>query len=125
MQIDPYQGAKRSLDTTKGLGYGVVKNLVSVLPANQPFHITFDNFFTTFDLMRCLTEEGIGATGTVRKNRLRDYPVDIKKLKLEERGSFDYRLEEESGIIACSWNDNNVVTVMSNKHPWSSSFEKS
>ena len=85
VQLDPYQGVKRSLDITKGLGYGVVKNLESVLPPHQPFHVTCYNFFATFDLMKCLTKKVIAATETVRKNRLRDYPMDITSLKSEER----------------------------------------
>lgn len=93
VQIDPCQGAKHLLDSTKGLGYGVVTNLVSVLPANEPFHITFDNFVRTFDLMRCLT------------NKV------LELLVLFERTSFAITL-----WIKNSWNQKKGAHVMSNKH---------
>lgn len=118
VQIDPYQGNKARMNTckSKGLGYSVVMKLISVLPPEKPFHVTFDNFFTSLNLISSLKEMGIGGTGTVRKNRLRNFPVEENELKRAKRGEYDFRQEVESGVLVCSWNDNSVVTVASNKH---------
>jgi len=37
-------------------------------------------------------------------------------MKKEERGSYDYRTDVNSGLVVVRWNDNSVVTVASNYH---------
>jgi hypothetical protein len=80
-------------------------------PSNHK--IFFDNFFTSYDLLKGLKDKGIGATGTVRDNRTRNCPLnDIKTFKKEIRGSHDYR--NDGTVEFVRWNDNSVVTIGSN-----------
>ncbi|XP_049813705.1 piggyBac transposable element-derived protein 3-like [Schistocerca nitens] len=52
----------------------------------------------------------IDSLGTVRRNRINDCPHEPEKLLLKRgRGSYDYRLNEYSGIIVFKWTDNKVV----------------
>lgn len=93
----------------------MVMKLISVMPSDKAFYETFDNFFTSLNLIPSLKEICIGGTGTVRQNRLRNFLVEENKLK-RAQGEYDYMQEVESGVLVCSWNDNSVVTVASNKH---------
>lgn len=72
-QFDLYTG--KDDDSTAGVGLGsrVVQNLTASLK-NANAHVTFDNFFTSVQLMEDLRENKIFATGTVRAIR-RDLPV--------------------------------------------------
>nr|XP_014352913.1 PREDICTED: piggyBac transposable element-derived protein 3-like [Latimeria chalumnae] len=58
-----------------GLGGSVVTRLFSALPQNVTFQMTFDNLFTSLPLLQYLGDKGIGATGTLRANRVQDCPV--------------------------------------------------
>ncbi|XP_064597857.1 piggyBac transposable element-derived protein 2-like [Liolophura sinensis] len=90
----------------------VVLNLVRHLPAGT--HIYFDNYFASPDLHLELKKRGLHATCTVRQNRRRICPTLTKKQFEEKgRGSYDYRSAE--GVLVCSWYDNKVVNVASNK----------
>ena len=115
IQLDPYQGAGVT-DSQLGLGGSVVMKLVSTLPTDT-YVLFFDNFFTSFRLLQSLVDKNIKATGTVRVNRIEDCPVmsvdQIKKLK---RGSYDYSVDQATGIRVTRWHDNSVVTIASNCH---------
>ena len=50
----------------------------------------------------------------MRTNRIENCPVGYNAVKKEARGTFDYQSDQQDGIIVCSWNDNNVVTLASN-----------
>jgi len=39
---------------------------------------------------------------------------EANQLKKECRETFDHRLDRKSGMLALRWNDNNVVTMLSN-----------
>ena len=112
--LSPYQGAAAGYDKTLGLGHSVVVDLVSQLPPSLPFHVFIDNFFTGMSLLQDLTERGLGATGTVRTNRIDKCP--LKQISKEERGAFDYRSSADGSITVCCWMDNSVVTMASNVH---------
>ena len=115
IQVDPYQGSSSSYNKSLGLGYCVVTNLLDVLPRNLPFTVTFDNFFTSLRLISDLALEGIGATGTLRANRLQNCPITpVKDLAKQSRGSYDFRFDRQNEVIVVNWNDNNVVTLASN-----------
>ena len=70
-QVDIYTG--KSTGEVKGpLGFRVVDSLLAhVKQLSDPTRRTvfFDNFFTSYDLLRHLHGEGFKATGTIRKNR--------------------------------------------------------
>ena len=52
----------------KNLGEKVIKDLSQTLK-NKNYHIYFDNYFTSNDLMITLLKDGISACGTIRKGR--------------------------------------------------------
>ena len=75
--------------------------------------VFFDNYFTSYQLMRELSGRNIRACGTVRENRTNHCPLKPKKvIEKEDRGSFDYR--SDGKVLCVKWNDNRAVTVASN-----------
>ena len=76
----------------------------------------FDNWFSSFSLLKVLKDQGIRATGTIRVDRLgKDLQINKKELRHEERGSMKCHYEE-NGISVTSWNDNGPVIMISNVH---------
>ena len=65
---DLYSG-KRQGPAQHGLTYDVVMNLIDPL-VNRGHHLYTDNFYTAPDLYHDLTNLGVGACGTLRKNRV-------------------------------------------------------
>lgn len=95
------------------LGTRVVNNLLTIVSNPLQVEIFFDNFFTTYDLMKDLAERNIKAIGTIREHRIKKCPLMLsKEMKKLERGSFDYQCD--GSVFLCRWNDNSVVTVSSN-----------
>ncbi|KAL8585552.1 hypothetical protein ACOMHN_046212 [Nucella lapillus] len=115
VQFEPNTGAGGGQQYGRlGLGGTVVKDLISELP-QRPYHLTFDNLFTSLPLLSELAAEGIGATGTIRKNRVEHCPMrDATQLKKEDRGALDFLHDRGSNILVVQWNDNSVVTVATN-----------
>lgn len=119
--FEPYQGSSTKLEErykNLGLGASVVLSFADKLMSEKgrlPFHLYFDNFFSSWDLLLVLRDRGIKATGTLRENRLAipiiKSGVELKKM---ERGSFEYALEKTENVLVCRWNDNNIVTMCSN-----------
>ncbi|XP_063586881.1 piggyBac transposable element-derived protein 3-like [Penaeus indicus] len=71
------------------------------------FYVQGDN------LVEDLKKRGFHVTCTVRQNRRRQCPTLTKKFEKKGRGSYDYRSAE--GVLVCSWYDNKIVNVASNK----------
>ena len=123
VQMEPYQGASGRQTQYPGLGMGgsVVMNLIAELQEGDSYHLTFDNLFTSLKLVDCLTERGFACTGTIRSNRLEDCPLKtVKEMEKTKRGTYDYATDSKSGLIAVRWNDNSIVSLVSNKvglHP--------
>ncbi|GFR82888.1 PiggyBac transposable element-derived protein 2 [Elysia marginata] len=66
-------------------------------------------------LVEELSAKGVACTGTIRANRTSDCPlVDIKQLEKQPRGTYDHKSDNSKGVVMARWNDNRVVTVMSN-----------
>lgn len=62
-----------------------------------------------------MKEKGFLATGTVRDNRTANCPVeDNKTMKKTERGAYSCAFDRNLEVLAVRWNDNSVVTVMTN-----------
>ena len=81
------------------------------VPASH--HIYFDNFFMSYDLVAELKTLWYRATGTVRQNRIKGFPLKTgADMKKTERGSYDYRSDGDVEIVR--WNDNSVITLCSN-----------
>ncbi|XP_054724350.1 piggyBac transposable element-derived protein 3-like [Uloborus diversus] len=116
IQFEPYRGAG-TVSNTSGIGMGgaVVMDLISELPENKQYDLYFDNLFTSPALIDKLTEKRMGATGTVRKNRIENCPLEeIKSFKKRKRGSYDFRNAKNLSLVR--WNDNSVVTLASNQY---------
>ena len=111
---EPYCGSSTNFSQT-GLGQGgdVVLGLIEKANVCQGHTITMDNLFTSFDLFAQLTARGIGATGTVRENRLREVSFSNKKTFAKlERGVTEACVTDE--LLLVRWNDNRPVTVLTN-----------
>ncbi|XP_055848110.1 piggyBac transposable element-derived protein 3-like [Episyrphus balteatus] len=56
-----------------------------------------------------------GGASTVRENRTgKAVLTDPKQMKKKSRGSMDFAFDKENEIAAVRWNDNSIVTVLSN-----------
>ncbi|XP_036327495.1 piggyBac transposable element-derived protein 3-like [Rhagoletis pomonella] len=110
-----YAGAATKFSNDYSLGENVVLQLLSHLERPENHNVTFDNFFTSYKLMRRLSCNGYFATGTVRDNRTNYAPlVCINDMKKRSRGSSDFVFDSNNKVLVTRWNDNSVVTIMSN-----------
>ena len=118
--MEPYQGAGTFINPDyrdMGLGAGVILQYAEVLSTlgDYPYHLFFDNFFTSIPLLSEITARNIRATGTIRENRTSRCPLDdCKAMKKTARGTYDSRVTKPDNIVVCRWNDNSVVTLASN-----------
>ena len=64
--------------------------------------------------MQYLSSMGMGTIGTVRCNRLGNCPLKTTDLKKSERGDMEYTYDSTGRIAVVKWNDNAVVTTVSN-----------
>ena len=100
--FDLYAGKKTTESTISGLE--VVLNMIAKVNVPSDHIFYFDNFFTSFDLMKVLTERSISASGTVRINRTNKCPLSTDdNLKKQDRGFYDYRMDSKSDIYAVVW----------------------
>lgn len=77
--------------------------------------VFFDNFFSSYSLLIDLTNKNIRACGSVRENRMEKCPlIATTQIKKQDRGSYDYRSDEN--IVCVKWNDNSLATVTSNSY---------
>ncbi|XP_055906065.1 piggyBac transposable element-derived protein 3-like [Eupeodes corollae] len=114
-QFIPYGGASADNSPGFGLGENVVLRLLSNIDVPDQHTVTFDNFFTSHKLIYRLSELGYFATGTVRENRTGKAKLtEPKQMKKQNRGTMDFAFDKENGIAAVRWNDNSIVTVLSN-----------
>lgn len=113
---DLYCGKAPGPNPTEPLGTRVVKLLLNKLGTSPQEHVVyFDNFFTSFALLRDLREAGYRATGTVREGRTKKCPlVSVKDMKKKNRAEFDYRFDQVNQILFVRWLDNSVCTMGSN-----------
>ena len=80
-RFDVYTGRKE--DHQVGLGAHVVQTLTEDLK-DKHHHVYFDNFFTSYQLLEDLEEDGIYGCGTARKDR-KEFPTALKNPGLKER----------------------------------------
>lgn len=108
-----YTGKQADASDGQPLGSQVVKQLLTVVDEPTCHSVTFDNFFTSLELLKALREQGLSATGTIRENRLRDCTIEKSATtKKDERGTFYYR--GDGNVVVTSWKDNKTVYVASN-----------
>lgn len=117
-QFIPYAGANPNKEKSAlGMGGQVVVDLLSIVPDPSKHQIFFDNFFSSFKLFDFLTKKGFFATGTIRENRTVRCPLENNKsFAKKERGSYVSAHDTNTGISLVRWNDNSVVTVISNHY---------
>ena len=117
IQFEPYAGAKQDSQekTEFGLGGAVVLDLLSEMPVSLPYHVAFDNYFTSLKLLEYLSTKGIAATGTIRANRLEKCPLrNTQSLEKSDRGTSSAMLDASANVIVVAWRDNKVVCLASN-----------
>ena len=68
-KFETYTGASKSKDSGKPLELQVVCSLLSVVKNPTCHRVYFDNFFTSYSLLRCLIENKFSALGTIPENR--------------------------------------------------------
>lgn len=97
------------------LGTFVVNKLLTVVNNMGCHTVTFDNFFSSYDLFVHLAKQNLAATGTIRYNRLKGAPLskpeEVRKLP---RGAME--AASDGQVVCCSWHDNKPVYVASNFH---------
>lgn len=114
--FDFYCGKLPGPTPIEPLGSRVMKVLLNKPGTNPANHqVFFDNFFTTYDLLVDLRKLGYRATGTVRENRTKKYPLkSTKVMKKESRAAFDYRYDKNNEVLLVRWKDNSVCTIATN-----------
>ena len=76
---------------------------------------TFDNFFTSYGLMKEFYSHNITSTGTVRGNK-REIPLEFLNKKKYELYETKYGFKEEVTIIGFAAKPTKVVILMSTEH---------
>lgn len=109
---DIYTG-KSEEGVTKDLGGSVVRKLTNDLQGGA-HKIFFDNYFTSYDLIKDLKDQSLDSCGTVRKNREK-FPTQLKGDQSMKRGDLDWSISED-GIAAIKWKDKRVVNMASSYH---------
>ena len=90
-----------------GLGERVVKEPSRDL-VNGNHHLYFDNFFSSYKLMKDLLVDNIYATATTRSNR-KDFPRELKEAKLSRGESL---VLQRNSVTACAWQDKKKVNFL-------------
>ena len=123
INFDLYQGAKGRTSTqvsptTWGLGEKVVLLFLEVLPKRISYNVFFDNYFTSFRLLKHLQINGIRATGTLNKGKLNKVPVQLpESLEKQPLGHYEKITVNNNAVTLVGWNDNRVVSLASNVYP--------
>ena len=108
--LEIYTG--RDPDRTRGPGETAIMKKLEILETPSDHVIYFDNFFSSYDLFRELSEKGIRATGTVRINRTNKCTLFKDVIKKSDRGTFDYK--SDGNVLFCTWKDSSVVSIGTN-----------
>ena len=117
-KMNIYTGKNSSQRSDEPLGQRVVLNLLELVTnlSEPKYHdVYFDNFFSSAELLKLLSDQGFIATGTIRENRTdgaTKLMISKKAMKKKTRGSYDYRCNGE--IFVCKWHDNSIVNIASN-----------
>nr|CAH7726573.1 unnamed protein product [Callosobruchus chinensis] len=94
----------------------IVTRLLRNLPSHLNYHVYFDNYYTTLPLLAQLSQRGVQALGTVRRNRIPKCPLPgDKEMKNKSRGSSKEYVTELDGVPISSviWKDNKTVCLAS------------
>ncbi|XP_022823353.1 piggyBac transposable element-derived protein 1-like [Spodoptera litura] len=95
IEFQIYTGKRDDQSTEFGLGANVVKCLTQKLvDEGYRGHVTFDNFFASYEILQYLYNNGIYATATVNSNRA-DLPLIVKHAKSQKQ---EYTKEPKSKL---------------------------
>lgn len=97
-------------------GFGLAERVVLTLASEitiKPVQLVFDNFFTSYRLLKILEKNNIHAYGTVRSNRI-GFPEQLLTNNSLARGESVTSIK--GNITAIKWMDNKQVSFMSNYH---------
>ena len=77
--------------------------------------VNTDNYYTSVQLLESLRIAGLYGRGTIRQNS-KHFPKSFKITSSDSlpRGSMRQGVSKESGIVAASWVDSAIVSVISN-----------
>ena len=113
-RVTIYQGKENGGDKDKSLGCRVVTSPLSPCANPSDHHVFFDNFFSSYQLMKTFSEKDFKGTGTFRADRKNGCPLKgVKESKKMDREEYQYFTTGDQ-IELIRWNDNNVVTIGSN-----------
>ncbi|KAJ8956555.1 hypothetical protein NQ318_019279 [Aromia moschata] len=120
--FDVYCGAKPSCIETEikakptlPLGSRVVLELLECVTEPSDHTVFFDNYFTSYDILKTLREKGFRATGTARDNRIKNCPLPSKsEVNKKERGHFFHMYDKTNNLLFVKWKDNSIVTMATN-----------
>ena len=103
-----YFGAETSYDPGLDPSSGQAEKVFEYLlrPLGPGHHVFADRYYTTYKLITYLTDKRTYYTGTLNINR-KNFPPQLKTLKLEHRESRWYRDEkpDNAGILCVAWRD--------------------
>lgn len=108
--FEMYTGKVNAVETA--LGARVVKTLTNELQG-KGFHVYFDNFFNSIDLLEFLKKKGILACGTMQANR--KHLPKFQSDKTMSTGDSQWRWKK-NGVSVPLWKDKRAVMVASNYH---------
>lgn len=109
-----YEGKGTAHDHGFGISGDIVIYLVKDLPEHKSHKLFFDNWFTSLRLVEELSCKGFLCVGTFRADRTEKCPLAVDAaLKVQGRGSVDFRLDEESNIGIIKWFDNSSAHLVS------------
>ncbi|XP_029824862.2 piggyBac transposable element-derived protein 4 [Ixodes scapularis] len=111
LKFEIYSGRSES-GVQKELGAQVVKKLCQDI-SGRHHRVFFDNYFTSYGLLKDLREQGIYACGTVNHNR--KHLPKLQADKEMERGNTDWSVSDES-VCCMKWKDKRTVHLLSNFH---------
>ena len=77
------------------------------------FSVFIDNYFNSIPLIKCLKQEIIGCTGTVKASIWEDCFLRSKnKFKKQPKGDYQGHLEQNSGVKMVISNDSGAVAML-------------
>ena len=97
-----------------GASGNVVVRLSRCIPDNENFKVFFDNYFNSPDLQATLAKRGILSVGTVRTNKLPNFPLPSDaELKKHGRGAHAEKVAFAGNVkmSVVRWFDNRPVTL--------------
>ncbi|GBP91014.1 PiggyBac transposable element-derived protein 2 [Eumeta japonica] len=123
INFDVYQGKSPNANSAYEHHFGKcaapLLTLIDEFPNEKkrmPYHCFFDNLFTSLNLLNYFRQQGYGATGTVRENRLQKCKklTSNKIMKKKQSGYHEYAISKEDRVIVAKWMDNSIVSIASN-----------